>query len=118
MRELGLSFDCVADDYDRVRPAYPEELVDEACSYARLTAGSHVIDVGCESGQLTEALAARGLCVEAVDPGRALLEILDRARQHLLEQRLAEAIRRRGGRHRSTTFAVLVTAKRRDDGVA
>lgn len=73
--EPGLRFDAIAEAYDRVRPGYPDELVDRACSLAGLGEGSRVVEVGCGTGKLTVALAARGLRVEAVDPGASLVEV-------------------------------------------
>jgi ubiquinone/menaquinone biosynthesis C-methylase UbiE len=73
--EPGLRFDRIAAEYDRVRPSYPDELVDRACSIAGLSGGSHVAEVGCGTGKLTVALAERGLHVDAVDPGANLLEV-------------------------------------------
>ena len=75
-REHGLAFDAVAEEYDRVRPGYPEELVDLACG--GLVAGDRVVEVGSGTGKLTAALAARGLAVDAVDPGEALIEVARR----------------------------------------
>jgi SAM-dependent methyltransferase len=73
----GLVFDRVAEEYDRVRPSYPAELVDEAC--AGLPSGARVLEIGCGTGKLTRALAERGLRVDAVDPGPALVELARRA---------------------------------------
>jgi SAM-dependent methyltransferase len=67
--ERGLVFDRVAAEYDRVRPGYPEELIDAALAGAEIR---RVLEVGCGTGQLTAALAARGLEVEAVEPGANL----------------------------------------------
>jgi ubiquinone/menaquinone biosynthesis C-methylase UbiE len=78
MRDRGRLFDSVAEEYDRGRPDYPAELVDAACSAAGLARGSRVVEVGCGTGKLTAALAERGLRVEAVDPGRDLVEIARR----------------------------------------
>jgi ubiquinone/menaquinone biosynthesis C-methylase UbiE len=73
--EPGLLFDRIPEEYDRVRPSYPDELVDRACSVAGLGPGSRVVEVGCGTGKLTVALAERGLRVDAVDPGGNLVEI-------------------------------------------
>ena len=78
MSDRGLLFDSAAEEYDRARPGYPAELVDDACSVGGLTSGSHVVEVGCGTGKLTVALAERGLRVEAVDPGSELVEIAKR----------------------------------------
>ena len=76
--EPGLLFDRVAEEYDRVRSDYPAEIVDAACSIATLGSGSAVLEIGCGTGKLTEALARRGLHVEAVDPGERMIEVARR----------------------------------------
>jgi len=65
----GEVFDAVAEAYDRVRPSYPTTLVDAACTIGGLSEGSPVLEVGCGTGKLTEALVERRLAVDAVDPG-------------------------------------------------
>ncbi|MEP6892613.1 MAG: class I SAM-dependent methyltransferase [Gaiellaceae bacterium] len=50
------------------------KLVDAAYDRARLFPGARVLEIGCGTGKLTAMLAARGLRVDAVDPGPALLE--------------------------------------------
>jgi ubiquinone/menaquinone biosynthesis C-methylase UbiE len=79
-RSYGKVFDQVAAEYDRRRPAYPDELVDQACHVAGIGSGDHVLEVGCGSGQLTRSLVARGLHVTAIEPGNSLLAL---ARQNL-----------------------------------
>jgi len=79
-RRYGQVFDEVAAEYDRRRPAYPDELVDQACQVAGIGSGAHVLEVGCGSGQLTRGLAARGLHVTAIEPGKSLVAL---ARQNL-----------------------------------
>jgi SAM-dependent methyltransferase len=73
--ERGLRFDLVAEEYDRVRPSYPDELVDRACSRGSLRAAARVVEVGCGTGKLTAALVERGLRVDALDPGENLLRV-------------------------------------------
>lgn len=78
-RRYGRMFDEVAAEYDRHRPAYPDELVDRACEVAGIGRGDSVLEVGCGSGQLTRSLVARGLRITAVEPGKHLMSI---AEQH------------------------------------
>jgi ubiquinone/menaquinone biosynthesis C-methylase UbiE len=73
-RSFGQVFDDVAAAYDDVRPSYPAELVDAAMERGGLGPGSRVLEVGCGTGKLTELLAARGLLVDAVDPGPNMIE--------------------------------------------
>ena len=79
-RRYGKVFDEIAAEYDRRRPAYPDELVDQACQVAGIGPGNQVLEVGCGSGQLTRGLVARGLHVTAVEPGPSLIAL---ARQNL-----------------------------------
>src|ERR1700678_1981705 len=79
-RRYGKVFDEVAAEYDRHRPAYPDELVDRACQVAGIGRGDHVLEVGCGTGQLTRSLVARGLHVTALEPGKSLIAL---ARQNL-----------------------------------
>jgi ubiquinone/menaquinone biosynthesis C-methylase UbiE len=79
-RRYGKVFDEIAAEYDRHRPTYPDELVDQACQVAGIGSGDQVLEVGCGSGQLTRSLVARGLHVTAVEPGKSLIAL---ARQNL-----------------------------------
>jgi SAM-dependent methyltransferase len=72
-RQYGRVFDEVAVEYDRSRPGYPRELVEEACALAGLQPGDLVLEVGCGSGQLTRDLLVAGLEVVVVEPGAQLL---------------------------------------------
>ncbi len=79
-RRYGKVFDEIAAEYDRCRPAYPDELIDHACQVAGIGSGDRVLEVGCGSGQLTRSLLARGLHVTALEPGESLVAL---ARQNL-----------------------------------
>jgi ubiquinone/menaquinone biosynthesis C-methylase UbiE len=73
--QYGAVFDTVAVEYDRVRPGYPDQLIDLACEAAGLAAGDRVLEIGCGTGQLTRSLVARGLRVTAVEPGGHLIRL-------------------------------------------
>jgi ubiquinone/menaquinone biosynthesis C-methylase UbiE len=79
-RRYGKVFDEIAVEYDRRRPTYPDDLLDQACQVAGIGHGDLVLEVGCGSGQLTRGLLARGLRVTALEPGKSLLAL---ARQNL-----------------------------------
>jgi ubiquinone/menaquinone biosynthesis C-methylase UbiE len=79
-RRYGKVFDEIAAEYDRHRPTYPDELVDQACRVAGIGNGDQVLEIGCGSGQLTCSLVARGLNVTALEPGERLMAL---ARQNL-----------------------------------
>jgi ubiquinone/menaquinone biosynthesis C-methylase UbiE len=79
-RHYGRVFDEIAAEYDRHRPIYPDELLDQACQVAGLGSGDQVLEVGCGSGQLTRGLVARGLHITALEPGKNLIAL---ARQNL-----------------------------------
>jgi ubiquinone/menaquinone biosynthesis C-methylase UbiE len=79
-RRYGKVFDEIAAEYDRRRPTYPDQLIDQACQVAGIGGGDHVLEVGCGSGQLTRGLVARGLHVTALEPGTSLIAL---ARQNL-----------------------------------
>ncbi len=79
-RHFGKVFDQIAIDYDRHRPSYPDKLIDHACQIAQLETGDKILELGCGSGQLTQALVARGLRVTALEPGKQLIAL---AKQNL-----------------------------------
>lgn len=67
------SFGAVAREYDRVRPSYPEQLVDEVS--AELP-GTDVIEVGAGTGKATALFAARGLRITCVEPDDEMAAVL------------------------------------------
>ena len=91
-RKYGKVFDEVAAEYDRNRPTYPDELVDQACQVAGIGDGDRVLEIGCGTGQLTRSLVARGLHVTALEPGRNLVAL---ARQNLEDAGAVEFVNAR-----------------------
>ncbi|MER7555356.1 class I SAM-dependent methyltransferase [Nocardioides sp. NPDC126508] len=75
--ERGLSFGAVAEDYERYRPGYPDELV----TLVREVADGPVrraIEIGAGTGKATRTFAAAGIEVVATDPDADMLGVLCR----------------------------------------
>jgi len=51
--ERRLSFGSVAEQYDRHRPGYPPQLVDDILTYADAHAGDRALEVGAGTGRAT-----------------------------------------------------------------
>ncbi|ANS77684.1 Methyltransferase [Serinicoccus hydrothermalis] len=75
MTRLVGSFAEGGDDYERLRPSYPDAAVDLLAPGR----GADVVDVGAGTGKLTRLLMARGHRVRAVEPSGAMRETLRRA---------------------------------------
>lgn len=79
-RDLGQVFNEVPELYDRVRPAYPDELFADLVAITGMDRQSSVLEVGCGTGQATRSLAALGYSVTAIEPGAGMAVL---ARQRL-----------------------------------
>ncbi len=67
------SFGAVAREYDRVRPSYPDRLVDDVVTELP---GHDVVEVGAGTGKATGLFAARGLRITCVEPDDAMAAVL------------------------------------------
>jgi SAM-dependent methyltransferase len=67
-------FGSLADDYDRLRPGYPDAAVDWLLDTAAVT----VAEIAAGTGKLTRSLAARGLSVAAIERDADMLAVLRR----------------------------------------
>ena len=73
-RDRARSFGTVAEDYDRARPTYPGELIDD------LVAGGtpSVLDIGCGTGKAAELFIARGCSVVGVEADPRMADVARR----------------------------------------
>jgi SAM-dependent methyltransferase len=69
---LRETFDRAADLYQRARPDYPDELLDDLVAAAGLAAGDRLLEVGCATGKATLPLARRGFRITCVELGAHL----------------------------------------------
>lgn len=75
--ERRLAFGSVAELYDRVRPSYPDALVDDVLAFAAPVA--HALEVGAGTGKATRLFAERGIAVHALEPSAEMAAV---ARRH------------------------------------
>lgn len=81
-RDRAESFGSIAQQYDRFRPSYPEELIDDLVAIGP----ADVLDVGCGTGKAGRLLAERGLSVLGVEIDAQMAAI---AGEHGLEVEVA-----------------------------
>jgi SAM-dependent methyltransferase len=74
-RERRVVFGEVADDYDRIRPDYPAQMVDDALAAA---GDGPVLEVGAGTGKATAPFAARGADLTCIEPDARMAEVLRR----------------------------------------
>jgi len=58
--EQRLAFGRVAKLYDRVRPSYPDAVIDAVLAFAGLRPGARILEIGAGTGKATMLLAERG----------------------------------------------------------
>jgi SAM-dependent methyltransferase len=75
-RRRAGSFGAVAEQYDRARPSYPSELVDDLLVGGGLQA---VLDVGCGSGIASRLFSGRGCQVLGIEPDERMAEVARRS---------------------------------------
>lgn len=75
MTEMGLTFDSIADDYNRYRETYPADFITDVLSTIPKTDAATLCEIGCGSGQATIRLADLGFDITCVDPGSRLLDL-------------------------------------------
>jgi SAM-dependent methyltransferase len=73
---IRLSFGNVAETYHRVRPPYPQTLLDHAQAKLELDASARVLDLAAGTGRLTSELARRFEHVIAVEPNEAMRSLI------------------------------------------
>ena len=65
----------MAELYDRVRPSYPDALVDEVLAYSGAVPGDAAAEIGAGTGKATRLFLERGLRVVALEPDREMAAV-------------------------------------------
>lgn len=70
------TFSTDADQYDRVRPSYPEAMFDRVAAFGGLAPGARVLEIAAGTGKATASLVQRGWRVEAIELGESMAAVL------------------------------------------
>lgn len=73
--ERRLAFGAVAEEYDRMRPGYPDALIDAVVGRAGI---GRALEIGCGTGIATLPFARRGMEITAIEPSAAMAAIARR----------------------------------------
>lgn len=74
-RERGLTFGSVAEDYERYRLGYPDEILDRIRDHATRPVRT-AVEIGAGTGKATRLFAEAGIAVTAIEPDPAMLDQL------------------------------------------
>jgi SAM-dependent methyltransferase len=77
-RDLGRVFNEDPVLYDRVRPAYSDELIADLVAITGIHDRSSILEVGCGTGQATRSLAPLGCPIVAIEPGDGMAALARR----------------------------------------
>lgn len=72
MTTRALSFGSVASVYERLRPGYPDELVDQVLAHA-VTPVRTALEIGAGTGKASRAFIRRDIALTATEPDAAML---------------------------------------------
>ena len=72
--ELKAIFDEAANNYDKWRPQYCEELFEDIIKYSGLDNKKNAVEIGCGTGQATEPILRTGCSLTAVEYGKNLAD--------------------------------------------
>ncbi len=64
-----LTFDSASSLYQRARPEYPEQLIDDVIQVTGVPAGGRLLEIGCATGKATLPLVRRGFSITCLESG-------------------------------------------------
>lgn len=75
IKGLEWTFDTVAEQYEKLRPGYVEEMYEDIFKYRQLDKTSHAVEVGIGGGQASLPILKTGCKVTAVEYGKNFSEL-------------------------------------------
>lgn len=76
--ERSVTFDRVAEQYDRYRSGYPEQLADDVVRLSGIAPGGRILEIGSGTGKATVLFARRGFEILGLEPGAHLRAVAER----------------------------------------
>jgi SAM-dependent methyltransferase len=73
--KLRATFNKSAQWYDRARPGYPVELIDDVICLSAIPRHGRILEIGCGTGKATEMFAHRGFSMVCLEIGRDLAAV-------------------------------------------
>jgi ubiquinone/menaquinone biosynthesis C-methylase UbiE len=74
-KHLRTTFNTSAEWYDRIRPGYPDTLIEDVIALSAIPAGGRILEIGCGTGKATERFAFRGYEMVCLDIGSDLAAV-------------------------------------------
>ncbi len=74
-------FDGVANLYDKYRPNYPDELIEDVIHISGIQSEGRILEIGSGTGKATLQFAQRGYTILCLEPGQNLIDV---ARKNLV----------------------------------
>ncbi len=68
-------YSTVAAAYDRTRPRYPKELIQQAIALSQLPAGAKILEIGCGPAIATVEFAKLGFSIVSLEPSTAACQV-------------------------------------------
>lgn len=76
--EKRLTFNESPESYERLRPKYPENLIEDIIKYSALSIDSKILEIGPGTGQITFPFAKRGYHITGIEIGENLFRYLQK----------------------------------------
>ncbi len=103
-------FDGIANLYDKYRPNYPDELIEDVIHISGIQSEGRILEIGSGTGKATLQFAQRGYSILCLEPGKNLIEV---ARKNLISYPKVGFIRARfeKWRYGQNKFDLVISAQ-------
>lgn len=75
-RNKRLHFNDIVENYDKMRPEYPQEIFEEVINYSNALTGKRAVEIGAGTGKATHPFLDAGYDVRAIEIGSNMADFL------------------------------------------